>query len=157
MAKVLTFFGKVLWLLQLVALSLMQGYALEHASPLGISGQSECVKRVTYHRCGCPPEKVAAHTCCCYTGKCTKPSRKTACASCRPDHGAPTTSGSSLYASGCMEESFFLSAERYKFIGAFFIIYLSDRIIFFSPSPVGKPENPTFKPSIPPPQLEAAV
>jgi hypothetical protein len=157
MAKALTFLGKVLWLFQLVALSLMQGYALEPASPLGISSQSEYVKRVTYHRCGCPPEKVASHTCCCYTGKCTKPSGKTAAATCHPDHGGPTTSGLSLYACGCMEESFFLSAERYKFIGAFFIIYLSDRIIYFSPSLLGKPENPIFKPSIPPPQLEAAI
>jgi hypothetical protein len=45
LAKVLTFWGKVLWLLQFAELSLMQGYALEPSSPFGISSQSEWVKR----------------------------------------------------------------------------------------------------------------
>jgi hypothetical protein len=156
MSKVLSILGKALSLVQIIVFSLTQGYVLAPSSSLGIFNRGEEMKRVYYHRCGCPPEKVASHTCCCYTGKCCSSPKKPA-ATCHTGNKEPSLTYLSLSSCGCMEESFGISSGKFDFIGASFTMSPDRQVTLFALTKRVNPEKLLYTPPNPPPEITLPV
>lgn len=156
MSKVLSFLGKALILMQIMGLSLMQSYVPAPSSNLGILNRTKEVKRVYYHRCGCPPEKVASHTCCCFTGKfCCSPQKPAATSHSRKDRSSQNYL--SLSFCGCMDESYDISSGKFEFIGASFILFRGLQVSVFSPATRVNPDKLLFRPPVPPPEIALPI
>jgi hypothetical protein len=152
MLKPPSILGKIILLVQVSTLWLMQGYVLTPSSSFGIFNRTEGVNRIRYHRCGCPPEKVAARTCCCYTGKCSSssPNSVPACHSCSPK---PPPTLNFISVGGCMEEYYGSSSGKAKFIGTSSLLHLYRRQTLFLQFNQISPKQFFSAPLVPPPKI----
>jgi hypothetical protein len=153
MPKVLSILGKAVLLMQIAALSLIQGYVLKPCAGLQISNRIEGITSVLQHRCGCQPEKVASHTCCCYSGNCRIATGHKPIAADHRNGRKPSPSYISPLSCGCTEVSYGLTSENFKFIGAACKLSLYSNVRLFSPSQAVNPENLVFAPPVPPPEI----
>jgi hypothetical protein len=152
MAKVLSFIGKAILLMQITALSLMQGFVLEPFAPLRISNRTEGVTRIHYHRCGCSPDKIASHTCCCYSGNCYSSLKKIG-STCHYNNDKPSPIYISILSYGCTEEVYDIYVGKFEIIGTSFTLYLYNHFTRFSQFKPVNPKNLLFRPPIPPPEI----
>jgi hypothetical protein len=152
MSKVLSILEKGILLMQIAALSLMQGYVLKPFSGLQISNRVEEGTRVLQHQCGCRPEKVASHACCCYTGNCrTSPGSK-ATAINHPNARKPSANYTSPPSCGCTEDSYGMTLGKFEFIRTSFRLFRGDHVVLFSPSKQVDCETLAVPPPVPPPE-----
>lgn len=151
MSKVPSIVGKIALLAQITALTLVQGFAPAPAAKTGVFNRGEGVNLVYYHRCGCPPEKVASRACCCYTGKCSSSPQKPAASrhSCCPK---PAPAQTFISSSGCVEEYFGTSSGKFEFIGTSPVLDLCMHQTLALQSNGGNPVNFLINPPVPPPE-----
>ncbi len=138
---------------QLLAILLLQCYPI--APHLGRKvSMPQC--RGNHAECGCAPERIAAHTCCCYHGKpacCDKEKHGDAERVARQDGDH---SSRNLYAAPCGSSTKFITAslEKLKFLRPEALLQVPSGD-FVSHSPAG-PETATSRyaePPDPPPRL----